>query len=170
MVSWTELIPLTNNHYWSPGIGSYFATRGEKGMAPTGGDQSFTDAYGNMAPADSYPADISGMIVHLQGLWAEGQSVSTLSPERVGLGREIFRLIAEEKFLDGGIAFASDTDLRIHRTNFRNIPKNWTEGQGGVGRYETYFFEDGKDNLNNPGNKAKNYKNVSFLDPDYWEN
>ena len=170
MVSWTELIPVGRTQYWSPAIGSYFATRGEEGMAPTGPSPDFTDALGMMAPSETYPADVSGRILQAQNLWAEGQGVPDLSPRRIELGKEIFRGVAMDKFIVGGIAFASDTDLRIHRNNFRNVPKNWTEGQGGTGIFETFYFEGGIDNLNNPGNRSEMYSSVSFLDPDYWNN
>ena len=170
MVVWTELVPVGRTQYWSPAIGSYFATRGEEGMAPTGPSADYTDTFGMMAPAGTYPADIFGNILAAQELWAEGQGVPSLSPRRIELGKEFFRGVAMDKFLVGGIAFASDTDLRIRRNNFRNVPKNWTEGQGGVGIFETFYFEGGMDNLNNPGNRSEMYKSVSFADPDYWDN
>ena len=170
MVVWTELVPVGPKQAWSPAIGDYFATRGEEGMAPTGPSPDYTDTFGMMAPGETYPADVTGRILEAQNLWAEGQGFPALSPKRIELGKEIFRGVATDKFLVGGIAFASDTDLRVRRNNFRNVPKNWTEGQGGVGIFETFYFEGGLDNLNNTGNRSKMYSSVSFLDPDYWNN
>ena len=34
---------------------------------------------------------------------------------------------------------------------------------------EWFYFEDGIDNLNNPGNRSKRHKTVNFLDPAYWD-
>ena len=53
-------------------MGNYWASFGESGMAPTGGDSSYMDAYGNMASAGNYPADITGNIMEMQDIWRTG--------------------------------------------------------------------------------------------------
>ena len=57
----------------------------------------------------------------------------------------------------------------IRDSNVRNVPKNHValEGKGVLG---LYYFEDGLDNMTNPGNRSKKYKSVHFLDPEYWTN
>ena len=155
-------------HNGSPAIGQYFATRGEEGMPPTGPDEKYQDIHGNMAPDGTYPADISGDMLRIQEQYAEGQVVSMLSPLRVELGKSMFRTNAENQMKIGGLAYAGlFRSLKIKRNNMRNVPKNWSPAGGHP--IEWYYFEDGIDNLNNPGNRSKMYKTVNFLDPAYWD-
>lgn len=155
-------------HNGSPAVGQYFATRGEEGMAPTGGDPMYQDAYGRMAPDGTYPADISGDMLRLQEMYVEGQVVSMLSPLRVQLGKAMFKINAENEQKLGGLGYAGlFRSLKMKRNNVRNVPKNWSPAGGHP--IEWYYFEDGIDNLNNPGNRAKKYKTVNFYDPAYWD-
>ena len=155
-------------HNGSPAIGQYFATRGEEGMPPTGHDEKYQDAYGNMAPDGTYPADISGDMLLLQNQYAEGQVVHMLSPLRVELGKSMFRINSENQMKMGGLGYAGlFRALKIKRNNMRNVPKNWSPAGGHP--IEWYYFEDGTDNLNNPGNRAKKFRTVNFLDPAYWD-
>ncbi len=155
-------------HNGSPAIGQYFATRGEEGMAPTGGDAMYQDIYGNMAADGTYPADISGDMLTLQEKYADGQIVSMLSPLRVQLGKEMFKINAENQLKIGGLGYAGlFRALKIKRNNTRNVPKNWSPAGGHP--MEWFYFEDGIDNLNHPGNRSKRYKSVNFLDPNYWD-
>ena len=155
-------------HNGSPAIGQYFATRGEEGMPPTGPDEMYQDAFGNMAPDGTYPADISGDMLMIQEQYAEGQVVSMLSPLRVELGKSMFRTNAENQMKMGGLGYAGlFRALKIKRNNMRNVPKNWSPAGGHP--IEWYYFEDGIDNLNNPGNRAKKFGTVNFLDPAYWD-
>ena len=155
-------------HNGSPAIGQYFATRGEEGMPPTGPDEKYQDAYGNMAPDGTYPADISGDMLMIQNQYADGQVVSMLSPLRVELGKSMFRINSENQLKMGGLGYAGlFRALKIKRNNMRNVPKNWSPAGGHP--IEWYYFEDGLDNLNNPGNRAKNFRTVNFLDPAYWD-
>jgi len=167
-VSWTRLVPITTGAYMAPKIGQYVQTRGQEGMAPTGPDPAFTDAYGNMAAINTYPADITGHITKLQDVFLEGPSMPELTPRRIELGKEIFRINAEEKYNIGGLAFAgSARGIRFKRNNFRNVPKNHY-AYGTETFWETNYFEDGIDNLNHPGNRSKRYSSVSFMDTNYW--
>ena len=50
----------------------------------------------------------------------------------------------------------------------RNVPKTHVLDHFGYMSWN-YYFEDGKDNLNHPGNRSKKYRSVSFLDPDYFD-
>ena len=92
-----------------------------------------------------------------------------LHPERVEMGKEFWRLSAEEKYNIGYLAFMGD------------IPRHDDEAQQPAQRAEettslwrrreswgAYYFEDGLDNFNNPGNRSQKYKSVHFLDPEYW--
>ena len=49
----------------------------------------------------------------------------------------------------------------------RNVPKNWSPAGGHP--VEWFYFEDGIDNLNHPGNRSKRYSSVNFLDSNYWD-
>ena len=155
-------------HNGSPAIGQYFATRGEEGMPPTGPDPKYQDIYGTMAPDGTYPADISGDMLMIQEQYAEGQVHSMLSPRRVELGKSMFRTNAENQMKIGGLAYAGlFRSLKIKRNNMRNVPKNWSPAGGHP--MEWFYFEDGIDNLNHPGNRSKRYSSVNFLDPSYWD-
>lgn len=155
-------------HNGSPAVGQYFATRGEEGMAPTGGDAMYQDIYGKMAPDGTYPADISGDMLTLQEKYADGQIVSMLSPLRVQLGKEMFKINSENQMKIGGLGYAGlFRALKIKRNNVRNVPKNWSPAGGHP--MEWFSFEDGIDNLNHPGNRSQKHRSVNFLDPAYWD-
>ena len=165
--AWNRVAPTTKDPQ-GPAIGQYYATRGEEGMPPTGPDAKYTDVYGKMAPDGTYPADISGHMLRLQELITDGWTVSLLSPKRVAAGQELFRINSEQKYKIGGVAFAGlFRALKIKRNNMRNVPKNWSPAGGHP--VEWFYFEDGIDNINNPGNRSKRYTTVNFLDPAYWD-
>ena len=54
----------------------------EEGMAPTGPNPQYVDAYGRMAPMGTYPADVSGNIKRLQELYLEGPTIAEHTPAR----------------------------------------------------------------------------------------
>ncbi|MXY44205.1 MAG: hypothetical protein F4Y50_09205 [Dehalococcoidia bacterium] len=165
--AWNRVAPTTKDPQ-GPAIGQYYATRGEEGMPPTGPDAKYTDVYGMMAPDGTYPADISGHMLRLQELITEGWTVSLLSPARVAAGQELFRINSEQKYKIGGVAYAGlFRALKVKRNNMRNVPKNWSPAGGHP--VEWFYFEDGIDNLNNPGNRSKKFGTVNFLDPAYWD-
>ena len=108
-------------------------------------------------------------MLELQELITEGWLVSMLSPKRISLGKTLFRVNSEQKYKVGGLAYAGldDSYLKIKRNNMRNVPKNWSPAGGHP--VEWFYFEDGIDNLNNPGNRSKRYSSVNFLDSNYWD-
>jgi len=161
-----RFIPIAT-HQGFPGAGTYFSTRGEQGVAPTGPDPKWKDAYGTMAPAGTYPADISGYAKTMQNMYVEGQVIGTFSPRRIELGKALFRTNAELQMHVNGLAYSGILRaLRTKRNNLRNVPRNGTTGNSPS--HDMLYFEDGIDNLNNPGNRSKKYKSVSFLDAAYW--
>ena len=168
-VQWTRAFAGTAGSPLGAAMGDYWASFGEKGMAPTGGESLYMDAYGNMAGAGNYPADITGNIKRQQDIWRTGiQTGPVLHPERVEMGKEFWRIGAEEKYNIGYLAFMGIVrGMTKKRNNLRNVPKNHValEAKGILG---AYYFEDGLDNINNPGNRSQKYKSVHFLDPDYW--
>ena len=162
---WNRVAPTTQDPQ-GPGIGKYFATRGEEGMAPTGPDAAYTDVYGNMAPEGTYPADIDGKLIRYQEIISEGLTRALLDPVRVDMAKELFRDNALDKYKIGGLGFSGIfRALKLKRNNLRNVQKNWVGGAP----IEAYYFEDGMDNYNNPGNRSKRYSSVNFLDPGYWD-
>ena len=86
MVGWTYLVPLTRIPI-APKVGTYRLTKGEQGMAPTGPDPAWTDLHGNLAPADTYQADLSGNLLHLQNTLRDGAGYFWLDPQRIELGK-----------------------------------------------------------------------------------
>ncbi|MBM3934506.1 MAG: hypothetical protein FJ319_09425 [SAR202 cluster bacterium] len=161
-----RLAPIAT-HQGAPAIGTYYATRGEQGMAPTGGDAKYTDATGKMAPAGTYPADITGSLKKLQDTLTAGWTLSMLDAKRVQLGKDLFIINAQEKYQTGGLAFSGIfRALQQRRNNLRNLPLNWSPASGYY--REQFAFEGGMDNVHNVGNRSKKYKSISFLDPGYW--
>ena len=164
---WNRVAPTTKDPQ-SPAIGQYYATRGREGMEATGPDPRYTDIYGNMSPDHTYPADITGDMLWLQELIGEGWAVSMLSPVRIELGKQLFRINTEEKYKIGGLAYAGlFRALVLKRNNMRNVPKNWSPAS--MHPIEWFYFEDGIDNVNHAGNRSARYNSVNFLDPEYWD-
>ena len=164
--TWNMLAPTSAADHIAGAIGQYFATRGEQGMAPTGGDAAFTDAYGTMAPDGTYPADVGNTLLKMQTWWDEGLVNSQYSPKRIELAKNLYRINAEEannKLTIIGWGFTRG--LVTKRNNFRNVPRL---SFGVRGWNESYYFEDGTDNMTNPGNKSVLYQSCSQFDQIYW--
>ena len=101
----------------------------------------------------------------MQEIISEGLVRALLDPDRVEIGKELFRINAEDKYKVGGLAYSGIfRALKLKRNNVRNVQKNWMGGAP----MEAYYFEDGIDNVNNQGNRSRRYRTVNFLDPDYW--
>ena len=165
--AWNYVAPTARDGQ-GPAIGQYYATRGREGMSPSGPDDRYIDALGTTAPGSTYPADISGNMLRLQELIDKGRVFSILSPKRVELGKELFRINSDEKYKIGGLAYAGlFRALALKRNNMRNMPKNWSPASAYP--IEWFYFEDGIDNVHHVGNRSKRYKSVSFLDPGYWD-
>jgi len=141
-----------------PCAGSYYFTAGEEGCAPNGPDAAVTDIYGNTAPAGTYAYDMSGVIKKQQEMIKEGEGISFYDPRRKELGQEIYKTSAEEKMYFSTVGFAP-VSVGIWRNNQRNIARCCG---GSYGDTSVHYFEDGKDNMSNPGNKSKKYQSWSF--------
>ena len=157
-VTWTSLVPLVKSVHHATKIGEYSQTQGKSGMAP-GADQSFLP----LAPATNYPADVSGNLMKAQEIWQQGRAFPRTHPERLRIGKEIFSMMADEKYFIGTVAFTGTRrGVYFQRNNFRNVPVTHSRDQFGFWR-ETYYFEDGIDNLHHPDNRSRQYKSVHFL-------
>ena len=154
----TDYYPGATSHL-GPLMGQYVQTYGEKGMAPTGPDP----AYLPLAPEGTYPADSNGSFKQIQDLWLEGREHARLSPERIAIAKEMYTIAAEQKHQVNFVAFSGWlAGVVLKRNNVRNVKKDNLITQYGH-RLQIVYFEDGIDNLNNPGNKSKKYKSESFL-------
>ncbi len=174
---WTHLTPQYEGRSPGPEIARYFFTNGKEGMKPSGPDPKWTDIYNNMSPqGESYPSDISrcktegggevGCLMQLQNLIVQGRGLPRLSPARIEIGKEIFRIHAREKYVINTVGFSGCCGgVGIVRNNVRNFSYQGTAGGGGEiagGGSELFFFEDGIDNVNHPGNRSSRYKSWSF--------
>ena len=140
-------------------ISKFLQTEGSEGMAKTGPDP----AYQPSAPAGTWPADSDGILSQLGETLTAGQNYELLHPTRVAEGKKYFELGTEYKFNIGLVHFApAFRGIMLKRNNFRNVVKHQNWDAIGFSMYQTYF-EDGMDNMNNPGNKSKKYKSESFL-------
>jgi len=157
-VPWNSNFPIYGDRGASPCAGQYYFTGGEEGCAPTGGDPAFTDIFGNMAPAGTYPTDLLGDLIKIQNLIKEGNAIPFHDPRRKEVGQEVYKLNIIGKHRMHTIAFAVFS-IVIWRNNLRNIPVCCV---GSYGDTSIQYFEDGMDNINNPGNRSKKYKSYSF--------
>jgi len=131
---------------------------GEKGMGP-GVDTSYLP----LAPQDTFPADPSGNTMKLINMWNEGRSNPETSPERIAIGKEMFQIHDEEIYRVHTVGFSgSSRGVYINRNNVKNQPFYESREHYG-GHAWVYFFEDGIDNLNHPGNKSKYSESLSFI-------
>ena len=148
--------------YWDGGgplIGRYVWTDGKEGMGPTGPDNKWMP----LAPEGTYPADSTGLITKLQELFREGTQYLPSDPRRIELGKEINKIYVAEKYSFNYVHTAGNRwGIMLKRNNFRNVPKHSFAATIGTFN-EIYYFEDGLDNLTNPGNKSKRYKSESFM-------
>jgi hypothetical protein len=157
-VTWTSLAPLTSSNHAATKIGEWYYSAGKSGMAK-GVDTDFLP----LAPEAGFPADPDGGLESANDLWQSGRAYPKLDPKRIEIGKEIFTTMAGNKYFIGTVAFSGTRrGVYFQRNNFRNVPITHSRDQFGFWR-ETYFFEDGKDNYNHPGNKSRKFKSVSFL-------
>ena len=156
----TGVAPCAASHgpHACPLIGKYIATGGKQGHGP-----SPNSAYLPTAPAGAYPEDATGVIKQVQDLFKTAKSNPPGSATRLEAGVKINQLWMEQQFVIGTVQGASgDRDVYMKRNNFRN-PPILARARGFYGAWaETYYFEDGTDNVNNPGNRSKKYKSTSF--------
>ena len=116
-----------------------------------------------LAPATGFPGDPDGGLEKSNDLWQSGRQYPKLDPKRIEIGKEIFEIMAGNKYFIGTVAFSGTRrGVVFQRNNFRNVPVTHSRDQFGFWR-ETYFFEDGIDNYNHPGNKSRKFKSESFL-------
>lgn len=141
-----------------PCAGQYYYTGGEEGCAPNGGNAEFTDVYGSQAPAGAYAADIAGVITRQQELRTEGAAISFFDPRRKEIGVELFKTNIENMNHLNAVGF-HPFGIVIWRANLRNQP---TCCVGSYGDTSIHYFEDGRDNVHNPGNRSRQFKPWSF--------
>ena len=160
----TVIAPLGQGFVQAPMIGIWYQSKGQEGMAP-GPDPSFLP----LAPTENFAADPSGKLKQLTDIWLEGRQHPQFSPERAEYGKEIYRIHTDEMITNGMVAFSGFfRGVAVKRNNMRNVPKTHVLDHFGYMSWN-YSFEDGKDNINNPGNRSKKYRSVSFLDTDYFD-
>ncbi len=155
--SWTRCCATGAGPAFVPDIGDLPRSmkRGPNGAVPMeGGYQPRCDCeqspdWKPTAPDHTYPADPTGTIDWLNQNWHKGKGFERLSPDRVEIGKEVFRLHAEEKYYNILIAHSGFwRGTIINRNNFLNAPE--THVADVVGWYgELYYFADGIDNIRN---------------------
>ena len=158
-IDWSKMFPMYSDRGPSPKSGAYYYTGGEEGWAPTGGTAEYTDIFGKMAPADTYPTDILGDWVRLQDIHREGKQLPEFDPRRIDMGKEVYRTLIEGFYHIELVGFKANVGY------VRNNVRNWhREGlTAGYGHNnELHYFEDGIDNVSHPGNRSKKYSSWSF--------
>ena len=83
------------------------------------------------------------------------------------MGKDIYRISGDYHFNTNMTGFSGiSRALSVKRNNVRNHARNGITGTGQP--TDQLYFEGGIDNVNNPGNRSRLYKSVSFLDASYW--
>ena len=150
MVQWTSLAPLTRGDLAGE-IGKWYASYGDEGMAPSGGDPDWLP----LASANEFPADAGGKLMRQSQMWIDGRGVSNLDPRRVEMGKEMFATNADQLWALNCCAYSGVfRGVLITRNNFRNKPITHERDHNGFTAWAR-FFEDGMDNFHHPGNRSK---------------
>ena len=159
MVDWTSLAPLVESTHLANDIGRWYGTAGQAGMGPTGPDPAFKP----LAQPGNFPADPSGMLKKLSESWIAGKSFSNLDPRRIELGKDLFRINAEELFSINKIGFSGIfRGIYLNRNNLRGKPVTHERDHNGFTAW-AHWFEDGWDNYHHPGNRSKECTSWAFV-------
>jgi peptide/nickel transport system substrate-binding protein len=160
---WNQIAPMRGGHSAAPAVGTYYETGGEKGMGP-GPDPSYLP----LAPADTFPIDVSGNLMKLVELWQEGRAYPAYAPRRIEIGKELFTIYGEELYTIPVAGFTGVfRGIFINRNNMQNQAKTHVRDHNGFQAW-AYFFEGstadsrGKDNLAHPENNS-GIRSFSFL-------
>jgi len=153
--SWTACCAIGGGPPFSPDINDQDTgmKKGPDGAIPTeGGYQprcgcEQSNVWEPKAPAANYVADISGTIEWSGKTWHAGRGYSNLSPERIEMGKQIFRNHADEKYMMSVLSHMGYMRGTIlHQNNMINIPETHTSDTWGWYN-ELFYFTDGKDNM-----------------------
>ena len=126
-------------------------------MAP-GTDASFLP----LAPADAFPADHAGWFNELYDDTIAGFANSTFDPRRVELGKDMYRNHAENLLAVHVSAFSNaHIGIFLNRNNMRGQPFTHAQDHNGHTGW-AYFFDNGQDNFNHPGNRSQYCESWSF--------
>ena len=147
----TNFIPF-HEIYFAPAmaIAKYYRTQGDEGMAP-GSDP----AYLPMAAPNQFPADHQGWFQSLYEDTIAGYAYQTFDPRRVDLGKKMYRNHAENMLAVHISAFSNaHIGIFLNRNNMRNQPFTHAQDHNGHTGW-AYYFDGGRDNYNNPGNRSQ---------------
>ena len=154
----TNFIPF-HEVYFAPGmaIARYYRTAGSEGMAP-GSDP----AYLPMASPDQFPADHMGWFQSLYEDTIAGYAYQTFDPRRVELGKNMYRNHSENMLAVHVSAFSNaHIGIFLNRNNMRNQPFTHAQDHNGHTGW-AYYFDGGRDNYNNPGNRSQFCQSWAF--------
>ena len=157
-VEWGGMTTLRSGSLIGTAIGEYNETRGAKGMAKDPDPE-----YLPLAPEDAFPADATGNLGKLNELWKEGRAYKYSDPRRIEIGKQMFDIFAQEQYAIPTVGFtATIRGIFLNRNNVHNQPKTHIRDHNGFHAW-TYFFEGGKDNYHNLGNRSSVKKSYSFM-------
>jgi peptide/nickel transport system substrate-binding protein len=154
----TNFVPFDNRYFYpATEIARYYDTAGNEGMAP-GTDTNFLP----LAPPDNFPADHSGWFRDIHDDVIAGFANSTFDPRRVELGKGMYRNHAENLLAIHVSAFSNaHIGLMLNRNNMRGVPFTHAQDHNGHTAW-AYFFDDGQDNYNHPGNRSQYCNSWAF--------
>ena len=154
----TNFVPFDERYFYpATEIARYYRTAGNEGMAP-GADTNFLP----LAPPDNFPADHSGWFRSIRDDVIAGFANSTFDPRRVELGKGLYRNHAENLLAIHVSAFSNaHIGLFLNRNNMRGQPFTHAQDHNGHTAW-AYFFDDGQDNYNHPGNRSQYCNSWAF--------
>jgi exopolysaccharide biosynthesis predicted pyruvyltransferase EpsI len=117
-----------------------------------------------LAPKGNYPADPFGHLAKMHDLYMEGMAHREYSPRRIEIAKEMSRILTEQKYMMAiNIGGGSNRGLFLKRNNLRNVPRQaWATRAVGTWP-QVYYFEDGIDNMNNPGTRSRRYDSENLI-------
>ena len=173
---WHQMFPNGCNGVGMPMVGCHYWRGGKEGMAPVGSPQPTEcgacpeeimqggNPYLPLAPKGNYPPDPDGTTFRLMELHRTGRQFPTLHPKRIEIAQNLWKVMTEDVQQLGSVGFTGNVNgLPMKRNNMRNIPDKCIYCRYG-GSSAFWSFEGGMDNVNNPGNRSKLYRSVSFLE------
>jgi len=161
-----QIFPTSCGSHQAQAIGCWYVSRGSGGgvetefppMMPGVADASYLP----IAPSDTWAADSTGAWDRIWDLHSEGINYAPNDPRHIENGKAMFVEAVEQQYWINTVNFVPRT-IFIKRNNFRNATQhcfcNYALGM----QQQVYYFEDGIDNQNHPGNKSKRFKSESFL-------
>jgi ABC-type transport system substrate-binding protein len=158
------IFPQTCGEYRAARLGCWFVGRSSAGGTDTQYppmEKGLADSnWLPIAPGTSWAADGDGRWEDLWASWQVTTAYPRNDPRSIEAGRDMMKTMIDQQQMLSTVNFVAN-GIVIKRNNFRNVRPHSNDGYANDS--SQYYFEDGIDNANNPGNKSKRWKSESFM-------